>query len=339
VAEVMGTNNQAVEKQPEIIDRFNAMIENHHLAHAYLLTGAGGIGKKDVARWVAMRLFCINLQAGKMPCGNCEECTRIMTGQHPDVVEIAPDGQSIKVDQVRFLKAEFSKSGVESSRKVFIIDHANKMTTSAANSLLKFIEEPSGEVTAFLLTESKSLILPTINSRTEIIELKPLQKDRLVQELLQKEVTETDARILVRLTNDPSEIEQLLENNWISDAYKALEKWFMAVTAGDITAFVEVQTRMIALAKDRLHQEMMLDLMMLYAMDLLELKFNQPKITYEANRIQLQQLADQTSVSQLLKVTDLMLPLRNKLNQNLNFQGVVEKATIEICNIFKMRGR
>ncbi|ARW19167.1 DNA-directed DNA polymerase [Pediococcus pentosaceus] len=51
--------NQAVEKQPEIVKRFNEMIDSQHLSHAYLLTGAGGIGKKDVAQWVAMRLFVL----------------------------------------------------------------------------------------------------------------------------------------------------------------------------------------------------------------------------------------------------------------------------------------
>jgi DNA polymerase-3 subunit delta' len=338
VEELKALTNQAVEKQPEIIKRFNQMIDSQHLSHAYLLTGAGGIGKKDVAQWVAMRLFCIDLQ-NQMPCGKCEECTRIMSGQHPDVVEIAPDGQSIKVEQVRFLKAEFSKSGVEGSRKVFIIEQANKMTTSAANSLLKFIEEPSGEVTAFLLAENRSLMLPTIVSRTEIIELKPLPQDRLVAELVQQEVAKTDAQILSRLTNDTGEIKLLVENNWIAEAHKALEKWFISATAGDITAFVDVQTRIMGLAKDRFYQEKILDLMMLYAMDLLELKFEQNTITYETNRRQLQQLADQTSVRQLLEVTDLILPLKHNLSRNLNFQGIVEKATLKMCNIFKMRGR
>lgn len=335
--EVKNMVNQAVEKQPEIIKRFNGMIANQHLAHAYLLTGADGIGKKEVAQWVAMRLFCIDLQ-GDQPCGVCEECTRIMSGQHPDVVEVAPDGQSIKVEQVRFLKAEFSKSGVEGSRKVFIIEHANKMTTSAANSLLKFIEEPSGNVTAFLLSESRSLMLPTIISRTEIIELKPLQKARLIQNLVEKGVLESNAKILVRLTNAADEIDQLLENDWINDAHKALEKWFLTASNGDITAFVDVQTKLMALAKNRLHQEKILDLMLLYAMDLLELKFNQKEIAYESSRPRLAELAAQTTVNKLLMVSDIMLPLRNKLNQNINFQGIVEKATIELCNLFKMRG-
>lgn len=330
--------NPAVTKQPAVIERFQQMIENRHLAHAYLLTGASGTGKKEVARWVAERLFCQNLQDG-MPCGKCEECHRISTGQHPDVVEIEPDGQSIKVDQVRFLKAEFSKSGVEGNRKVFIIDQAHLMTTSAANSLLKFIEEPAGNVTAFLLTESKNLILPTIMSRTEIIELKPLQKSQLVAELTADgEVTESTAHLLVRLTSDREEMQSLLENNWIEDAHKALEKWFGAVTKGDMSAFVDVQTRIIGLAKDREHQAIVLDMMMLYAMDLLALKFGQADLTYLTDQAALRQVAEQTTVSQLLKVSDLLLPLCGKLKQNLNFQGIVEKVTIELCDIFKMRG-
>ncbi|XRF77479.1 Na+/proline symporter [Pediococcus acidilactici] len=152
------------------------------------------------------------------------------------------------------------------------------------------------------------------------------------------EVTESTAHLLVRLTSDREEMQSLLENNWIEDAHKALEKWFGAVTKGDMSAFVDVQTRIIGLAKDREHQAIVLDMMMLYAMDLLALKFGQVDLTYLTDQAALRQVAEQTTVSQLLKVSDLLLPLRGKLKQNLNFQGIVEKVTIELCDIFKMRG-
>ncbi|MCC3238221.1 DNA polymerase III subunit delta', partial [Pediococcus acidilactici] len=61
-------------------------------------------------------------------------------------------------------------------------------------------------------------------------------------------------------------------------------------------------------------------------------------LSYFTDQAALRQVAEQTTVSQLLKVSDLLLPLRGKLKQNLNFQGIVEKVTIELCDIFKMRG-
>lgn len=69
--------------------------------------------------------FCEQPQAGE-PDGTCSECQRILSGNHPDVVTAAPEGRQIKVDTIRRLKAEFTKSGVEGSQKLFIIEDAEK---------------------------------------------------------------------------------------------------------------------------------------------------------------------------------------------------------------------
>ncbi|MCG4775196.1 AAA family ATPase, partial [Lawsonibacter sp. DFI.5.51] len=74
------------------------------------------------------------------------------------------------------LKAEFSKSGVETAKKVFLIQEADKMSTGAANSLLKFLEEPEGQILAILETTSLSRILPTIQSRCQTLHFQPLVK-------------------------------------------------------------------------------------------------------------------------------------------------------------------
>ncbi|MFX3864258.1 DNA polymerase III subunit delta', partial [Streptococcus suis] len=91
------------------------------------------------------------------------------SGNHPDVHWIEPDGQSIKKGQIEALQEEFSKTGVESNQKLYIIRHADKMTNNAANSLLKFLEEPHRGTTAVLLTEQYHRMLPTIISRCQVL--------------------------------------------------------------------------------------------------------------------------------------------------------------------------
>ncbi|MFG5456460.1 DNA polymerase III subunit delta', partial [Enterococcus faecalis] len=77
------------------------------------------------------------------PCESCRNCQRIESGNHPDVHVVHPDGLSIKKGQIQALQEEFSKTGLESHKKLYIISHADQMTVNAANSLLKFLEEPS----------------------------------------------------------------------------------------------------------------------------------------------------------------------------------------------------
>lgn len=325
---------KAEELQPIIIDRFQRIIEKKQLAHAYLLTGNSGIGKQEVAEWIAMRLFCNNLQNGR-PCGKCFECQRILNKEHPDVVEVAPDGQTIKVDQVRFLKSEFSKSGVEGNQKVFIILDANKMTTSASNSLLKFIEEPTGNVFAFLLTENRNLMLPTIISRTEVIELNPLSSETIKLEFAKLGASDTIINVLSELTNSDDEAKILIEDEWIENAVTRVYRWFTLVTKGDMEAFVDVQTRLVMLGIDRFHQETLLSLMMLYGRDLLRTKVGAQKSVFGQYQSDIEKIAEGKTLAVCLQAMDIMLKMPNKLQSNIGFQTILETATINLCQAFK----
>ena len=84
---------------------------------------------------------------------NVENCKRISSGNHPDVHLIERDGLSIKKEQIKSLQEEFSKKSVEANRKVYMIADADKMSVGAANSLLKFLEEPAADTVAILMTE------------------------------------------------------------------------------------------------------------------------------------------------------------------------------------------
>lgn len=143
-----------------------------------IFEGDQGTGKAELALWFAKHQFCLNLQE-EMPCETCNNCLRITSKDHPDVVEIEPDGQSIKVDQIRALQSELTKSGFESAKKVVIIHQAEKMNMNSANSLLKFLEEPPANFMIILETQSLGKILPTIRSRCQIIHFQALSTERL----------------------------------------------------------------------------------------------------------------------------------------------------------------
>lgn len=165
--------------QPIVFRQLQNSFEHGRLAHAYLFEGDQGTGKAELALWFAKHQFCLNLQE-EMPCETCNNCLRITSKDHPDVVEIEPDGQSIKVDQIRALQSELTKSGFESAKKVVIIHQAEKMNMNSANSLLKFLEEPPANFMIILETQSLGKILPTIRSRCQIIHFQALSTLSLI---------------------------------------------------------------------------------------------------------------------------------------------------------------
>ena len=143
--------------QPIVYQQLQRSFEHGRIAHAYLFEGEKGTGKHEVGIWLAQHLFCTQMK-DNLPCGKCNNCQRIEKKEHPDVLVIEPEGQTIKVDQIRRLQTEFSRSGYESRKKVFLIKEAEKMNSSAANSLLKFLEEPPGD---FLPAEVDTHKLPS----------------------------------------------------------------------------------------------------------------------------------------------------------------------------------
>lgn len=327
-----------VAKQPRLLTAFKHIIQQKHLAHAYLFTGMEGAGQAELAQWIAQRLFCLHVVDGE-PDGTCEECVRIANGSHPDIVTVAPTGKSIHVEQVRYLKAEFSKSAVEGNRKLFIISDAEKMTASAANSLLKFIEEPSGNVTALLLTTNKQLMLPTIISRTQVIEFPPLNAQALQQTFETAGIPAAQAQMLRGLTNSVTQAQALLADDWLPQAAEALWRWFEQVVAGEARSFVAVQVHLVGLAKETNQQAVMLDLVAALFQDLLQLHFQVDaanELTFGQYQQALTKLTTNLSARQLIEATELALTAKRQLASNISFQNVMEGLTLQLWPIFQI---
>lgn len=318
---------------PKLQNHFAKLVKKHHLAHAYLFYGPSGVGKRALAVWIAQMLFCEN-QTPTGPCLQCNNCHRISEEVHPDVVMIDPDGLSIKVGQIRYLKTEFSKSGVESRRKVFIINDAEKMTNSAANSLLKFLEEPAGEVTAILLTSQPQKILPTILSRCQQVEIPALTMEQYSAFLSSKDVPVAEQQLLKQLTQSPV----VALNYWQAEKFQQqlaeLTKWFFKAVNNDLTSFVDVQVQILPLTKERSDQQLVLQLVLLLARDLLLVQNGlAEQISFSGCQSQFQQVSRQITISQTLALIEAILAATGQFKHNGVFQNVLEVLTLEIAQI------
>ena len=159
-----------------------AACANGRFPHAALLEGPKGCGKKTFARLMAAALLC---QGEEPPCGVCGPCRKIRGNIHPDVLLYGEEGgaRSFHIDVIRELKLSAYVAPNESPYKVYILCDVQNMTIQAQNALLKIIEEPPAHCVFLLTCENRSLLLPTILSRVQVIPIEPLPEGTLEEAL------------------------------------------------------------------------------------------------------------------------------------------------------------
>jgi DNA polymerase-3 subunit delta' len=151
-------------------------------AHALLLSGPPGQGKRDFAEAYAARVLCRRPDAQGHACGECEGCRLRLSGNHPDLLRIVPEADlpeeaqsggktkpssQIVVDQIRALREQLSVTAHQSSLRVVLIDPAEAMNMNTANALLKLLEEPPAGSLFLLVSSAPRRLLPTIRSRCQ----------------------------------------------------------------------------------------------------------------------------------------------------------------------------
>ncbi|MFV0558071.1 MAG: DNA polymerase III subunit delta' [Enterococcus sp.] len=300
--------------QPLVFSQIKRSVEHGRLAHAYLFEGDQGTGKQQLGDWLTKRLFCTQVQQGE-PCQVCNNCLRIASHEHPNVHIVSPDGQTIKVDQIRQLQTEFSKSGFESRQQVFILRDAEKMNASAANSLLKFLEEPQGRFLAILETESLGRILPTIQSRCQIIHFSPLNPRHLIEKLQSDGVGQESAQVLASLTKSYQKAVEISQDEWFNGAKDATLQWFSYLEKKDFQAFIYVQKKLVPLVKEKTQQQLVLQMLLFYL-----------------RRARDQALTDPLHVATVNQSLELVLQAEQKLRANVSFQNVCEQLVLRIMN-------
>lgn len=209
--------------EEELTPQWKAKRILHHalvqqrISHAYLFEGPAGTGKLETANAFAKNLLCLQPIDGEA-CQTCQECRKFDSGNQSDVRYIVPEGQSIKIDQIRQLQRDLSyRTTKDNRRMVYIIEQAEKMTIQAANSLLKFLEEPISPLVAILITSNEQALLPTIRSRTMRVPFSPLSPEVMLQQLIAEGAPPTLARAAVQLSSGLNGARTLLEKNGFAE--------------------------------------------------------------------------------------------------------------------------
>jgi DNA polymerase-3 subunit delta' len=184
--------------QDKILSLLDYSLKTDAIAHAYLIVGPRHAGKGTLAFNLAQALNC---DGPELPCGQCRSCQRILERKHADVTPIGLDSKTeIGIDDIRGLQRMANLPPYEGKYKVFIIDDAEYLSTEAANSLLKILEEPPQSVVWLLLVSEEEHLLPTIISRCQRLELKPVPAEQVQEALVNSyNVENSRAKLLAQL--------------------------------------------------------------------------------------------------------------------------------------------
>ncbi|MBH9968567.1 DNA polymerase III subunit delta' [[Bacillus] enclensis] len=316
--------------QPVVLQMLQNSIMKDRVAHAYLFEGEKGTRKREVGFLFAKALLCENRTDGKA-CEECNNCRRVNHGNHPDLHLVEPDGLSIKKEQIKSLQEEFSKTGVESKKKIYIIVHSDKMTANAANSLLKFLEEPLADATAILITENIHRMLPTILSRCQTISFKPLPKEYLTKQLLDEGMPPHMAPLAANLTNRYEEAVEICQNEWFAQARIIVLKLYEVLQKSPFQAMVKIQEDFIQHFKEKDQVDRALDLLLLIYKDLLQIQLGkEEQLVYPDQKEKWKSDALQVSTNRLSTSMTAILEAKRKLNANMNSQLLVEQLMLKL---------
>lgn len=251
--------------------------EQNRLSHLYLLTGKKSLDKMGFAKEVA---YVILKDFDKR-----ENLKEVITNkEHTQVFHVSPDGNSIKKEQILNLQENFSKTSLVSGPRIYIIEDVDLISTQAANSLLKFMEEPENKMVYGILTTSNQQgVLPTITSRSQIIRMRD-SINNVSDELIKLEHERFLSLNIEVLTNNIDEALKLIENNEIISIVKFIESYFKNFTNVSYKPVLELNKSIGNIITDRNNYQLFLELMVFNYTDLLKYLLGE-KSLFEYDRI------------------------------------------------------
>ncbi len=228
----------------------------------------------------------------------------------PDLKIISPEGQFIKKEQLSELQKEFQTKPIISNKKIYIIRECEKMNSSSANSILKFLEEPSDDIVAILLTTNLSLVMPTIISRCQVLNLNNIKNQKDIYEI----------------------IKERYDSIYIEDNYEAyfnnLLEFVHSIDSMKNRFFIKYKEYTdIFSSKDDI--KIVIDFMLYFYYDILNLKFKR-NVAYFNNHIdELNRVSDNNSMESINYKLEVLEKTKFKLNSNSNIKMILDKFIIE----------
>jgi len=290
------------------------------IAHAYLLVGPRHVGKGALAMNLAQALNC---DGPKPPCGQCRSCQRIREGKHADVTTTGLDSRTeIGIDDIRGLQRLANLPPYEGRCKVFIIDEAEYLSTEAASALLKILEEPPPGVVWLLLAAEEERLLPTIISRCQSLELKPVSSERVQEVLVNSYNVDADkAKLLTQLCRGRLgwALSALADSDMLEQRSQRIDRLASLLTAGIDQRFAYAQELASQFSQDRKAGAEITEIWVDWWRDLMLIKggCQEAIINVDYNRVLKEQARD-LSLSEIKEFLTNLGLLEQAISRNVN---------------------
>lgn len=291
----------------------NSVLKNK-IGHAYLIESNGYDKKNEITLSFAKLLLCPNHYTDNQKCNNCSQCQNIDKNIFSELKIIEPDGLWIKKEQLEELQKEFSTKSILANRKVYIIKQADRLNTQAANSILKFLEEPEDNITAILVTDNMYQILNTILSRCQIITLKSVNKYNNTN----------------MLNSIKHNIQFEIEDEKLSEIIEKIIEFIKYYEKNKINTILKTQKLWHNFIKEKNEIMLGIQLMILFYKDVINYKIKEKIEIFLDYKNEIVNISNQNTISNLNKKIQILLKTKDKINYNINSQLLMDKLIIEL---------
>ena len=341
--------------QDHIATALGNAIRQNRVGHAYLFTGARGVGKTSSARIFAKCLNCDTAPTTE-PCENCEACKAISQGEDVDVLEI--DGASNRgIDEIRQLRANAAVRPSRSPNKIYIIDEVHMLTKEAFNALLKTLEEPPLHVKFIFCTTDPEKIPITVLSRCQRFDFSPVQTTEIAERLKMiataegVDIDDQALALLARRANGSMRDSQSLLEQMLSfcDSKITVNDVHQLLGTADISRIADVAQSMAdqdaATTMNLIHDGnfagvdagQMANQLLGYFRDMMAVRVGSNEETLlncsSQDLPKLQTLADQFGLETILNITQILDATVVKMQNSLHGRTLLEVAAVRICNL------
>lgn len=289
--------DEYLESQKIVYKTLTNAVKKNKYSHAYLFEVNNNSNALDIAISFAKMLFCPYNYSNNKKCVNCTQCNKINKNIYDDLKIIEADGLWIKKEQLDQLQKSFNTKSIESNKKIYIINNAEKLNVQASNSILKFLEEPEDGIIAILLTNNMYQLLDTIISRCQIISL---NKENISENL-----------------NNIEELEQV-------------SKFVLYLEKNKLETLLMTQKLWHDYFKDRVSYINAFELLLLYYKDVLNFKLKKQLENYGNYIESIEYVSNNNNIHNIIYKINKVNELKEYIKVNANQNLLLDKLVIEI---------